>query len=163
MRIITLSIAPFCSLLTKASQPRTQWNCVHLSRAGQTLVEKSVVLNIPSKDQLNGGTINVTYDLVNDPDLCEHDFLFCTLPFGVASGNRFTFPVIYLYDQLTDLPSRHKHVVMERLSHVESGSPLQIEGTCSESGQPVAYNWTTWCSVPEPGRLLRPLECLPQT
>ncbi len=41
--------------------------------AGQALWQKiaSGVPNIPPKGQLNGSTINVTYDSVNDPDCCE--------------------------------------------------------------------------------------------
>jgi len=35
--------------------------------------------NIPPKGQLNGSTINVTYDNANDPDCCEF-FTFCPLP-----------------------------------------------------------------------------------
>jgi hypothetical protein len=33
------------------------------------------VPNIAPKGQLNGSTINETYDLVNDPDCCEWHFL----------------------------------------------------------------------------------------
>ena len=45
--------------------------------AGQAFWQKiaSGVPNIPPKGQLNGSTINVTYDSVNDPDCCEWDFL----------------------------------------------------------------------------------------
>jgi len=44
---------------------------------GQALWQKIApgVPNIPPKGQLNGSTINVTYDGVNDPACCEWHFL----------------------------------------------------------------------------------------
>jgi hypothetical protein len=59
--------------------------------AGQALWSKiaSGVPNIPPKGQLNGSTINVTYDSVNDPDCCEWYFLSPALSFGRGpSGSR---------------------------------------------------------------------------
>jgi hypothetical protein len=51
--------------------------------AGQALWQKIApgVPNIAPKGQLNGSTINETYDIVNDPDCCEWHFLLLTLPF----------------------------------------------------------------------------------
>ncbi len=47
--------------------------------AGQALWSKIAgnIPNIAPKGQLNGSTINVTYDTVNDPDCCE--WHFCSL------------------------------------------------------------------------------------
>jgi len=41
--------------------------------------------NIAPKGQLNGSTINVTYDNANDPDCCEFSFLPSPPPFGSDS------------------------------------------------------------------------------
>jgi hypothetical protein len=81
----------------KTSQPRTPSgrHIMHAfvqSRPG-TVAEKSGDSNIPSKDQFNGRAIDATYDSVSNPNSCEWNFLFCALPFGVASKNRF---ILYL-------------------------------------------------------------------
>jgi len=41
----------------------------------------SGVPNILAKGQLNGSTVNVTYDSANDPDCCKWHFLSPALPF----------------------------------------------------------------------------------
>ena len=46
----------------------------------------SGVPNIPAKGQLNGSTINVTYDAVNDPDCCKWHFLSPARPFQEGEG-----------------------------------------------------------------------------
>jgi hypothetical protein len=55
---------PATTLLPSDSAGLAIWNLI----AGS-------VPNIAPKGQLNGSTINETYDLVNDPDCCEWHFL----------------------------------------------------------------------------------------
>ena len=58
--------------------------------AGQAMWQKiaSGVPNIPPKGQLNGSTINVTYDSVNDPACCECHFLRPALLFQEGKGEK---------------------------------------------------------------------------
>lgn len=55
--------------------------------AGQALWSKIAgnIPNISPKGQLNGSTINVTYDNVNDPDCCESFLFALPPPFGSDS------------------------------------------------------------------------------
>ena len=55
--------------------------------AGQAMWSKIAgsIPNIAPKGQLNGSTINVTYDNANDPDCCEFSFLPSPPPFGSDS------------------------------------------------------------------------------
>jgi hypothetical protein len=57
---------------------------------GQALWQKiaSGVPNIPPKGQLNGSTVNVTYDSANDPACCEWRFFSPALPFQEGKEGR---------------------------------------------------------------------------
>ncbi len=58
------------TLLANDSDAQAQWQKI-----------ASGIPNIPPKGQLNGSTINVTYDSANDPDCCKCHFLYPASPF----------------------------------------------------------------------------------